>query len=628
MHTEDGHIIHQCLEGKPATFGLLVDKYKASILAIAYSELHNIQDAEEVAQDAFIQAYKKLNTLRRWDSFLSWICAITYNLCKRRLNSQSKRPDSEFIEDQDPEIIEKPSIDSYYMEKSNESLEDTIDMINEALDSLPKIYSQVLTLHYLGGMGVKEIAHVLCISPDNIKQRLSRARAKLRKEVLAMMSTTFEQQRLQAVFTFNIVEMVKRIKIHNIPRIPWISWGFSMGIGIIFTVMSFFPNFISNIPIGTHTGSLLPSESKVLRVGEIPVDVMKTAEMTFISNLSGKGKDGEPKQPDDNAFFMTPQGEGGEWVRKADMPTATGGFSASVINGKIYVIGGMDNNNFFSTVEEYDLTTDKWTKKADMPTGRAVLSTSVVNGKIYAIGGTQEVFGALPIVEEYDPATDKWTEKADMPTARSYLATGAVNGKIYAIGGWNGNPSYTSTVEEYDPTTDTWTKKADMPTARGHLSASALNSKIYVIGGRLNSSVTCSTVEEYDPATDTWTKKADMPTPRYWLSTSVASGKIYTIGGVQGMWQGNGLSVVEEYDPATNTWTKKSDMPTARFALTSSAVNGKIYAIGGVEAWAGVNLLGKLLSTVEEYTPEDWQFAVSPHGKLPTTWGNKKQNKK
>jgi hypothetical protein len=94
------------------------------------------------------------------------------------------------------------------------------------------------------------------------------------------------------------------------------------------------------------------------------------------------------------------------------------------------------------------------------------------------------------------------------------------------------------------------------------------------------------------------------------------------------MWQGNGLSVVEEYDPATDTWTKKSDMPTARFALTSSAVNGKIYAIGGVEAWAGVNLLGKLLSTVEEYTPEDWQFAVSPHGKLPTTWGNKKQNKK
>ena len=59
---------------------------------------------------------------------------------------------------------------------------------------------------------------------------------------------------------------------------------------------------------------------------------------------------------------------------------------------------------------------DRWTRKADMPTARYGLSSSVVDGKIYAIGGTtdwQDI--ALAVVEEYDPATDTWSRKANMP---------------------------------------------------------------------------------------------------------------------------------------------------------------------------------------------------------------------
>ena len=100
-------------------------------------------------------------------------------------------------------------------------------------------------------------------------------------------------------------------------------------------------------------------------------------------------------------------------------------------------------------MEEYDPATDTWTKKADMPTARFFLSTSVVDGKIYVIGGS---FGSpsqtLSIVKEYDSATDTWTEKADMPTARFGLATSVANGKIYAIGGASGYDAL-STVEEY-----------------------------------------------------------------------------------------------------------------------------------------------------------------------------------
>ena len=143
------------------------------------------------------------------------------------------------------------------------------------------------------------------------------------------------------------------------------------------------------------------------------------------------------------------------WTSRADMPTARFNASASTVNGKIYVIGGAPGESELyrglSTVEEYDPATDTWTPKADMPTARTYLSTSVVNGRVYAIGGQED---GIPFstVEAYDPATDTWTPKADMPTARFLPATSVVNGKIYAMGGSVGiGPVPTATVEAYDP---------------------------------------------------------------------------------------------------------------------------------------------------------------------------------
>ena len=80
---------------------------------------------------------------------------------------------------------------------------------------------------------------------------------------------------------------------------------------------------------------------------------------------------------------------------------------------------------------------ENWERKADMPTQRSGFATSVVNGKIYAIGGEVDKFGDMELstVEMYDPKSDTWERKADMPTARSDVATSVVDGKIYAIGG-------------------------------------------------------------------------------------------------------------------------------------------------------------------------------------------------
>jgi len=291
------------------------------------------------------------------------------------------------------------------------------------------------------------------------------------------------------------------------------------------------------------------------------------------------------------------------WTKKADMPIATSLHSASVVDNKIYIIGGTDDlfgwSDYWSTAWEYDPASDMWTRKADMPTGKARLSTSVVDGKIYAIGGSPHRDAEVSTVEVYDPATDTWMRVADMPRARNWHTSSVVNGKIYTIGG-KIYPSETmvSTVEEYDPATDTWTRKTDMPTARGMHSASVVDGKIYVIGGVTgNFGPWVSTMEEYDPVTDTWTKKADMPTARTAHSSSALAGKVYVIGGANS-WE-SCLSLLEMYDPATDTWAKGLDMPTARGCFSTSVVNGKIYGIGGTlnpSSWMPI-------ATVEEYDP-------------------------
>jgi len=609
MRTEDGRIIQECLNGDPSAFGMLVDKYKAGVYAFIYDKLRDFRDAQDVTQEVFEKAYRNLHSLRNWESFTFWLYRIARNLCKNWIRDQSRRPDQGFIEDQDPAILGARSLSSYRESQAHESLQ-------EALDSLPDSYREVLLLHYFGGMSIKDMARSLSASPSAIGMRLSRARIHLREEMMATMGGAFKGQKLQSSFTFRIVEAVKRMKINPTPRMAGLPWGLSLAIGLIVTVLSINPNLNIFNPASSSVSSALPSVAKVLKAGEIPVDILKISEISAISSKQGDNSGGFELPGPRNALLLAPQAQGNTWTRKADMPTARQTLSTSVVNGKIYAIGGREGENALSTLEEYDPATNKWIEKRDMPTARLCLSSSAVHGKIYVIGGNDDL-KPLSTVEEYDPVTNTWVKKANMPTTRSYLATGAVNGKIYAIGGYAG-AKILSVVEEYDPVTDKWTKKRDMPTARSGFSIAVANGRIYAIGGHDNTEI-LPTVEEYDPVTDKWTRKADMPSERSSLAASSVGGRIYAIGGwasqvIGGQIVVRTFPVVEEYDPMTDKWTKKPDMPTARDGLSASAVGERIYAIGGSSK------LG-VLPTVEEY---DTGFAVEPKGKLPTTWGKTK----
>jgi RNA polymerase sigma factor (sigma-70 family) len=313
MRADDGSIIQTCLNGEPEAFGVLVDKYKAGIFAYVCARINNFQDAQEITQDVFLYAYRGLHKLKRYESFSFWLFRIASNHCKRWQRNQIRHPQPESIDDVDPKAIDNSSIKSHHEEMMDQS-------VREALNTLPETYREVLLLYYFSDMDSKEIAESLGISPTAIRMRLSRAREQFKEEMIAMMSTAFENQRLHASFTFRIVEAIKQIKIQPISQTKGLPWGLSLATGLMIAVLGFNPDMTQVNLFGNTAGLPLPVESKVLKVGEIPVDVFKASDIPILSSKMEKGKSGEPKKPDmQNTLLMAPQAEG-EWAKKNDMP--------------------------------------------------------------------------------------------------------------------------------------------------------------------------------------------------------------------------------------------------------------------------------------------------------------------
>ena len=279
-------------------------------------------------------------------------------------------------------------------------------------------------------------------------------------------------------------------------------------------------------------------------------------------------------------MFCDANGQSGAWTRKQDLPTPRIVTNASVINDKIYVIGGMDFNYVNIDVNEvYDPSTDTWEKKEPLPTRKAFPSAAAVDGIIYVIGGGFP--NATSTVNAYDPVTNSWTAKANMLSTRFAAHADVVDGIIYNIAGNH----FDRNMEAYDPKTDKWTRKEDIPETWGIVRITSYNGLIYAFGGGYNTSpLPC--VYAYDPTTDTWAKKKDMPTPRCACWTYLVDGRMYVIGGMDKAF-GEILSTVEVYDPASDSWETKPDMPIKRTIFAGAVVNGKIYVIGGISDWAG-----------------------------------------
>ena len=155
----------------------------------------------------------------------------------------------------------------------------------------------------------------------------------------------------------------------------------------------------------------------------------------------------------------------------------------AAIEGKLYVVGGVGPDS--EDLWIYDPAADRWNAaRAALPTQREHLTVTVLEGKLYAIGGRWGDRGNLAALEIYDPAAGTWTSGPDLRIPRSGLTAGVLDGHIHVTGGESLSPGRTFGEHEvYDPATARWTALAGLPTPRHGLASAVVGGRWYVIGG-------------------------------------------------------------------------------------------------------------------------------------------------
>ena len=192
------------------------------------------------------------------------------------------------------------------------------------------------------------------------------------------------------------------------------------------------------------------------------------------------------------------------WQALPDMPTARGGATAQVLDGAVYVAGGMTDDGASTTVvERLDLAAGTWSTAPALTVARDNPGSAVVDDVLYVFGGRTRLAGGqspaptLGSVEAFDPSTGTWQDRAPLPTPRRTMATGVVDGRVVLSGGEaqaDGSPF--DTTELYDPATDEWSTLRRMPTGRHGASAAVINGHLHVVAGGAAAGASWSSLHE------------------------------------------------------------------------------------------------------------------------------------
>jgi RNA polymerase sigma factor (sigma-70 family) len=172
--TNDHHFVDLVLMGDKEAFAPLVERHKEMIFSIAIKILRNTEEAEEVAQDAFVKAYASLGSFKRTAKFSTWLYRIAYN----EAISRKRKKKMEHLS-MNEHLIENYSEDAVQESVNALDEEEQKAMIDKALAALPEEEASLIQLYYFNNQSVDEISQITGLSPSNTKVRLHRIRKKL-----------------------------------------------------------------------------------------------------------------------------------------------------------------------------------------------------------------------------------------------------------------------------------------------------------------------------------------------------------------------------------------------------------------------------------------------------------------
>uniref|UniRef100_A0A8C3K1D9 BTB domain-containing protein n=1 Tax=Calidris pygmaea TaxID=425635 RepID=A0A8C3K1D9_9CHAR len=249
----------------------------------------------------------------------------------------------------------------------------------------------------------------------------------------------------------------------------------------------------------------------------------------------------------------------------------------------LFAIGGWSGGSPTNAIETYDSRADQWVNvTCEQERPLAYHGTAYFKGFIYVVGGfdSSDYFSS---VKRFDPLKKTWQQVAPMHSRRCYVSVAVLNNFLYAMGGFDGHTRL-NTAERYQPETNQWTLIAPMHEQRSDASATTLHGKvngrlrkawvnvtceqegplayhgtayfkgfIYVVGG-FDSSDYFSSVKRFDPV-------------------AVLNNFLYAMGGFDGHTR---LNTAERYQPETNQWTLIAPMHEQRSDASATTLHGKV----------------------------------------------------
>lgn len=187
MSVSDEILVKKSQKGDYPSFEELVKRYEKKIYNLAYRIMGNREDASDVLQETFLQAFKKLSGFKGKANFSTWLYRIAVNICLMRKRKGKRMEtvslDIPILTKKEDEIKRELRDDWSESPLATLENEEVKRNLSKAIDSLPEEYKTVFLLRGLNGLSNEEVANVLKISLPAVKSRLHRARLFLRDKL-------------------------------------------------------------------------------------------------------------------------------------------------------------------------------------------------------------------------------------------------------------------------------------------------------------------------------------------------------------------------------------------------------------------------------------------------------------